>query len=90
MHTWSGFTAGKVINILECSDRRLTNFCDYTHSDLLKPDPTGAGSLPLQIVEGKVGSGTCDAAHPGCLILVNNASSTDTADDVIISIAFAS
>jgi fermentation-respiration switch protein FrsA (DUF1100 family) len=92
--TWSGYTPGKVVNILECtpSDRQLTNSagCDYTHALLLKPDPTGSGSLPLTIVQGKVGTGVCDAAHPGCFILVNNASSTDPAGSVFIPITFAS
>jgi fermentation-respiration switch protein FrsA (DUF1100 family) len=90
--TWSGFSAGKTINILQCtpSDRDLSNSagCDYTHALLLKPDPTGSGSLPLHIAEGKVGNGTCDATHAGCFILVNNASSTDPANSVFIPITF--
>lgn len=92
--TWSGFTAGKVINILECnaSDRDLSNSagCDYQHAALLHPDPTGSGSVQLQIIAGKVGNGICDAAHPGCFILANNASSTDPASNVFIPISFRS
>jgi dienelactone hydrolase len=90
--TWSGYTAGKVVNILECnsSDRDLSNSagCDYQHGALLHPDPTGSGSLQMQIVAGKVGNGVCDAAHPGCFILVNNASATDVASNVFIPISF--
>jgi fermentation-respiration switch protein FrsA (DUF1100 family) len=91
--TWSGYTPGKAITILQCTpaNRRLTNSaaCDFTHAQLLKPNPTGAGSLPLQIVEGKVGTGTCDADHPGCFILVDNASSSDPAKNVFLPITFA-
>jgi len=91
--TWSGYSAGKVINILECNggDRDLTNgaACDYTHAYLLKPDPTGAGSTKLPIVVGQVGDGVCDAKHPGCFIIVNNASSSDPKMSVMIDISFA-
>ena len=38
---------------------------------LLHANPTGEGTLQLQISEGAVGDGICDAAHPGCFILVN-------------------
>jgi predicted dienelactone hydrolase len=90
--TWSGYTAGKVINILQCnaSDRDLSNSagCDYQHAALLHPDPTGSGSVELQIIAGRVGNGVCDAAHPGCFLLVNNASSTDPASNVFIPISF--
>ena len=76
---WSGYTAGKVVNILECnaSDVSLNRSaaCSFAHGKILIPDPTGQGTQKLEIVEGPVGNGTCDAAHPGCLIVVNNASS---------------
>lgn len=91
--TWSGYSAGKVINILECNggDRELQNgaACDYTHAYLLKPNPTGAGSTQLPVVVGQVGDGICDAKHPGCFIVVNNASSSDPKMSVMIDISFA-
>jgi fermentation-respiration switch protein FrsA (DUF1100 family) len=91
--TWSGYTPGKAITILQCTpaNRQLTNSaaCDFTHAQLLKPNPTGQGSLPLQIVEGKVGTGICDASHPGCFILVDNASSSDPSKNVFLPISFA-
>lgn len=91
--TWSGYTPGKVVNILQCngSDRDLGNpsACDYTHAHLLLPNPTGAGSVQLEMVEGRVGDGSCDAEHPKCLIVVNNASSPDPKDSVRIDISFA-
>lgn len=91
--TWSGYSAGKVINILQCSggDKDLTNSaaCDFTKAYLLQPDPSGAGSTGLEIVEGAVGTGTCDAEHQGCFIVVNNASATDRASSRVIPITFA-
>jgi dienelactone hydrolase len=90
---WSGYTPGKVVNILQCNggDRDLSksNECDYSKAALLHPDPTGEGSVQLEIVEGPIGTGTCDAAHPGCFIIVNNASSTDPKDSVQVDISFA-
>jgi hypothetical protein len=89
---WSGYTAGKVVNILECAASDLKSnsesACSFTHAKVLTPDPTGMGSLQLQIVEGPVGTGICDATHPGCLIVVNNASSTATLSSVRIPISF--
>lgn len=91
--TWRGYTPGKAITILECSpgDRQLSNSaaCDFTHADLLQPNPTGEGSLTLQISKGKVGTGICDASHKGCFILVDNASSTDPTKNVFLPISFA-
>ena len=56
---------------------------------LLQPDPTGKGSLLLEIVEGPIGTGACDADHQGCFVIVNNASSTDPKDSVRVDISFA-
>jgi len=91
--TWSGYTTGKVVNILECnaSDVRLNSSaaCSFAHAQILTPDPTGQGTRTLEIVEGPVGNGTCDAAHPGCFIVVNNASSTAAGASIKIPISFA-
>lgn len=90
--SWSGYSAGKVVNILQCnaSDRDLGNSgaCDYAKAVLLHANPTGDGSTQLEIVEGPVGDGVCDAKHQGCFIVVNNASSTDPKDSVIVDITF--
>jgi len=90
---WSGYTPGKVVNILQCNganrDLSKSSECDYSKAALLHPDPTGAGSVQLEIVEGPIGTSVCDAAHPGCFIIVNNASSTDPKDSVRIDISFA-
>jgi dienelactone hydrolase len=89
---WSGYTAGKVVNVLECSHVDIAEAssagCDLSNAKILQPDPSGHGTLTMQVVTGTVGNGTCDAAHPGCKIVVNNASSTDPADSVEIPITF--
>jgi predicted dienelactone hydrolase len=91
--TWSGYTPGKVVNILQCNatNRDLSNSaaCDYANAKLLVPDPTGEGEAQLTIVEGPVGSGgVCDAQHAGCFVVINNASSSDPRDSVFVDISF--
>ena len=90
---WSGYTPGAAISILECnpSNRDLANSpgCDYTKAALLHDNPTGEGSLQLEIIEGQVGDGICDAEHKGCFILINNESSSDPKDAVFVTITFA-
>ena len=91
---WSGYTAGKVVNVLECAASDLNSnsesACSFTHAKVLTPDPTGSGSLQFELVEGPVGAGICDATHPKCLIVVNNASSSAQSSSVKIPISFAS
>ena len=89
--TWSGFTPGNTINIVQCSNRVAgdSSACDLQHGKILQPNPTGSGSLPLEMVVGAVGSGTCDADHADCQIVVNDGGSLDPAASVRISISFA-
>jgi hypothetical protein len=72
---WSGYTVGKVINILECSHVDISTGssagCDFANAGLLHPDPTGRGHFTMHIVTGNVGNGICDSTHP-CYIAVNN------------------
>ena len=63
--------------------------CDFGNARILHPDPTGSGSLTLQVVEGTVGDGTFDAAHSGCSVVVNNSSSTDPSETRVLPISFA-
>ena len=90
---WSGYTAGKVVNVLECSHLDVASAdssgCDFSNAAILHPDPTGHGSLTMRIVTGTVGDGTCDAAHNGCAIVVNDASSTDPSYSRVLPISFA-
>ena len=78
---WSGFTAGKVINILECSHVDIaagsSAGCTFANAGLLHPDPTGHGQFTMHIITGPVGNGVCDSSHP-CSIAVNNAERADS------------
>ncbi len=89
---WSGFTPGKTINIVQCSNHTAgdASACDLKHGKILHPDPTGSGSLPLEIVVGPVGNGACDASHSKCQIVFNDGGSLDPAASVRVSISFAS
>ena len=90
---WSGYTPGKVVNVLECSTVEIASAssagCSFSHAAILHPDPTGSGSVALSIGTGAIGNGTCDASHR-CYVVVNNASSTDPAGSKVVTIRFAS
>jgi dienelactone hydrolase len=89
---WSGYTPGKVVNILECSTVEISTAssagCSFAHAAILHPDPTGSGSVGLDIGTGVIGNGMCDATHK-CYVVVNNASSTDPAGSRVVPIRFA-
>ncbi len=90
---WSGYTAGKVVNILECSHVDIATAssagCSFAHAAILHPDPTGSGTAVLHVGTGTIGNGVCDAADR-CYVIVNNASSTDPSDTKELPIRFAS
>ena len=89
---WSGYTPGKVVNILECSTVEISTAssagCSFAHAAILHADPTGSGSVALPVGTGAIGNGMCDAAH-SCYVVVNNASSTDPAGSKVVTIRFA-
>jgi dienelactone hydrolase len=89
---WSGYTLGKVINILECSHVDISTGssagCGFANAGLLHPDPTGRGHFTMHVVTGKVGNGICNSTHP-CYIAVNNASSLTASNTKILKITFA-
>ncbi len=91
---WSGYTPGKVVNILQCSPSVVrsnsSSACTFANAKILTPDPTGQGSVQLRMVTGTVGAGVCNATHPGCLIVVNDASSTAPTASVRIPVSFGS
>jgi len=62
------FTPGKTINIVQCSNRTAgdASACDLKTGKILQPNPTGSGSLEMQVVTGPVGTGVCDADHSEC------------------------
>jgi dienelactone hydrolase len=85
---WSGYLPGKTVNIVECSSDSAAG-CDIAGGRILTPDPTGTGTTTLQVVEGNVGTGICDAAHPGCQVAVNDAGLETPSATVRIPITFA-
>jgi predicted dienelactone hydrolase len=89
---WSGYTAGKVVNVLECYKVDISaaeaSSCDFSHAAILHPDPTGSGSLVFHVVTGKVGTGTCGPQVEGCAIVVNNSSSTLPSESRVLPIQF--
>jgi hypothetical protein len=89
---WSGYSAGKVVNILECSHVDISSAssagCSFAHAAILTPDPTGTGSVVIHVATGAIGNGLCDAAHR-CFVIVNNASSTDPVNTKKVPIRFA-
>jgi len=89
--SWSGYTPGKVVNIVQCSGGATggNDLCDLTKGKILQPDPTGEGSLPLEIIVGSVGSGTCDATTTDCVIVVNDGGLQAPDATIRIPISFA-
>jgi dienelactone hydrolase len=89
---WSGYTAGKVINILECSTVEIAQGssagCTFANAGLLHPDPTGHGQFTMHIITGPIGNGVCDSTHR-CYIAVNNASALTVSNTKILPITFA-
>jgi len=89
--SWKGFLPGRVVNVVQCAEggRGSSAACNLVTGKILQPDPTGSGSLDLEIVVGQVGNGICDADHSDCVITVNDASLQDDDANIRIPIAFA-
>jgi Neocarzinostatin family len=88
---WEGFSTAGGINVVQCNPDRSQGSagCDLTKGKILQPDPTGEGELQLEVVEGPVGNGICDADHPPCVILVNDDSSQLPEANLQLKIRFA-
>jgi dienelactone hydrolase len=89
---WRGYTPGKTVNVIQCVDDSENSGaagCDLNHGKVLIPNPTGSGSTTIPIVVGTVGTGVCDADHPPCQIVVNDAGLTDPDATVRIPITMA-
>ena len=89
---WRGYSAGKVVNILECSHVEIAAAssagCSFAHAAILTPDPTGSGSVVIHVGTGAIRNGVCDSSH-SCYVIVNNASSTDPVNTKELPIRFA-
>lgn len=72
--SWRNFMPGNVINVLQCSSGGMggNDVCDFGNAHILAPNPTGEGSLQLEIIVGDVGSGRCDATTDDCVVVVND------------------
>jgi alpha-beta hydrolase superfamily lysophospholipase len=88
--SWKGYAPGTSVNVLECSKNPPTgpSECDLTDAKLLQPDPEGHGSLSFSVKTGSIGTGTCDAQHPGCVIVVNEGGSISPSSSKILPISF--
>jgi dienelactone hydrolase len=85
---WSGYLPGKVVNVVQCASASQTA-CDIARGKILIPDPTGEGSLELQVFTGPIGDGVCDATHK-CLVAVNDSGLVnDPAATIRITVSFA-
>lgn len=89
--SWRNFTPGNVINVLQCSSggRGGNDVCDFGNAHILAPNPTGEGSLQLEIIVGDVGSGRCDATTDDCVVVVNDGGSQAEEATLRIPISFA-
>ena len=56
---------------------------------ILRPNPTGEGSLTLEIVIGTVGSGRCDPDTVDCVIVFNDGGLLTEEATLRIPISFA-
>lgn len=72
--SWRNFTPGNVINIVQCSEGGTGGnaVCSFDKALILRPNPTGDGSLPLTVITGDVGSGRRDATTDDCVVVVND------------------
>lgn len=71
---WLNFTPENVVNIVQCSEGGTggNEVCSFDNALILQPNPTGDGSLQMEIIVGDVGSGRCDATTDDCVIVVND------------------
>lgn len=71
---WRNFIAGNTINIVQCSQGGTggNEVCSFDNAQILQPNPTGEGSLQLQVLTGNVGSGVCDASTDDCVVVIND------------------
>ena len=89
--SWEGFAPGVAVNILQCSvsPPTMASDCNLNTATVLHPDPQGSGSLQFVVHTGPSGSGTCDATHPGCVLVINQGGSLSAAATVATPISFA-
>ncbi len=89
--TWSGFIPGGTINVVQCSGGGTggAGFCDLTVGHILQANPTGAGSIGLEIIVGPVGEGTCGPGVTDCVIVVNDSGLNEEGASIYLPLEFA-
>ncbi|MDE3086449.1 MAG: hypothetical protein KGJ77_06750 [Acidobacteriota bacterium] len=87
--SWQGYSPGVTVNVLECSVPVTgAQDCDLHRSKVGIPDPSGTGSVGFEVHTGPIGTGTCDAAHPRCVVVVNEGGSSNPSDTVLTTVSF--
>ncbi len=89
---WPGVASSSdgSINVLQCSDAdEGAGFCDLTNGQVLVPNPTGDGTIDLEIVVGPVGEGSCGPGVTGCVIAVNDSGLADPDATIYVPLEFA-
>ena len=89
--TWDGYLPGGTVNVIQCAagGTEGASLCDLTQGRILQPNPTGAGSIELEIIVGPVGEGTCTAATDDCVVAVNDSGLSDPDATIRIPISLA-
>lgn len=89
--TWSGFTPDGTVNVVQCSGGGTggSGLCSLTTGQILLPNPTGSGSVEIEIVTGAVGEGTCDVDSDDCVIVVNDSGLTGDEASIELPLEFA-
>jgi dienelactone hydrolase len=87
---WRGFAASGPVNVLQCSRNPPAHSgnCDLATARLLAGFHA-SGSTTLVVHTGAVGSGTCEAGHSNCVVVVNQGASRQSAANVVVPITFA-
>jgi dienelactone hydrolase len=84
---WNDYTPGRVVNVVQCSGPEEAA-CDIGRGRVLYPDPTGRGSLALEVHTGAIGTGACEVGRTGCSIVVNDSALSDPTATIRIPITF--
>ena len=89
--SWRNYIPDSVVNIVQCSQGGVgaNEVCEFSNAFILHANPTGDGSVQMEVLTGDIGSGRCDATTDDCVIVVND-SSLVTEDAIIrVPISFA-
>jgi hypothetical protein len=88
--SWRNYIPGNDVYIVQCSQGGTSGpeVCVFGDT-FIQQNPTGDGSLLLEIVAGDVGSGRCDATTDDCVVVVNDGGRLNEEAIIRIPISFA-